>query len=326
MPSKSPKLETVVTKDTKCQEFLSCVDKQIQSRYYNADPLFRLIGEPNESTVELEGVELTALIDSGSQLTTITESMAKTLELEIHSLKRFLDIEGTGGIQVPYKGYVEAHLRIPEVKKFREDILLLVIDNSPYGKKVPIQVGTLHIDMILAMVTPEELASLGKSWERSSVGRMIQSKQAKIKGKEFTLDDVTGPVKLAEKVTIAPGNTVKIKGITQMKGHSKRVNAITEPLEKGGPIKPISVMTVPTYTMCKPGSNRVSVVLRNMTQEPITLPKGRIVAMLTAANLVPNKLAPRYLSKSASAYARRTPNQMRVSRRMLRRCQTSTTV
>ena len=177
---------------------------------------------------------------------------------------------------------------------------MLVIDNSPYGKKVPIQVGTLHIDMILAIVTPEELASLGKSWERSSVGRMIQSKQAKIKGKEFTLDDVTGPMKLVEKVTIIPGNTVKIKGITQMKGHSKRVNGITEPLEKGGPIKLISVMTVPTYTMCKPSSNRVSVVLRNMTQEPITLPKGRIVALLTAANLVPNKLAPRYLSKSAS--------------------------
>ena len=78
------------------------------------------------------------------------------------------------------------------------------------------------------------------------------------------MDDVTGPMKLAEKVTIAPGNTVKIKGIMQMKGHSKRVNAITEPLEKGGPIKPVSVMTVPTYTMCKPGSNRVSVVLKNM--------------------------------------------------------------
>ena len=91
--------------------------------------------------------------------------MTKILKLEVHNLKRFLNIEGTGGIQVLYKGYVKAHLRIPEVKKFQEDVLLLVIDNSPYGKKVPIQIGTLHIDMILAMATPEELASFGKSWE-----------------------------------------------------------------------------------------------------------------------------------------------------------------
>ena len=131
---------------------------------------------------------------------------------------------------------------------------------------------------------------------------MIQSNQAKVKGKEFTLDDVTGPVKLAEKITIAPGNTMKVKGITQMKGHLKRVNAITELVEKEGSIKSVSVMTVPTYTMCKPGSNRVTVVLRNMTQQPVTLRKGRVVATLMAANLVPNKLALRYLSKSTGVH------------------------
>ena len=259
--SKISKLKKSNKKNSQCQEFISCVDKQIQSRYYNADPLFQLIGEPNESTVEIDGVPLTALIDSGAQISTITEKMVKTLGLQLNTLERFLDIEGTGGIQVPYKGYVEVELQIPEVKKFKEHVLLLVIDNSAYGERVPIQIGTLHIDMILGIATTEELASLGRTWERGSVGRIVQSKQAQLKGIEFTLEDVKGPVKLAEKISLQPGCTVKVKGITQVKGHSKRVNAVTEPVEKGGPIKPVAVMTIPTYTVCKPGSNRATVVL-----------------------------------------------------------------
>ena len=35
---------------------------------HNPDPLFRLVGEVNETTVMVEGQEARALIDSGSQL------------------------------------------------------------------------------------------------------------------------------------------------------------------------------------------------------------------------------------------------------------------
>ena len=167
---KLAKVSDIISKDLKCQEFLDCIDKQTQSRYYNTDPLFRLIGEPNESTIEVDGVSLTALIDSDVQISTITGKMAKNLGLEVHTLVWFLDIEGTGGIQVPYKGCVEVELKIPKVKKFREYILLLVIDGIPYGERVPIQIGTLHIDMILDIATVEELATLDRTWERSSVG------------------------------------------------------------------------------------------------------------------------------------------------------------
>ena len=50
---------------------------------------------------------------------------------------------------MPYYGIVECQLGLPEVKGFQKDVLMLVIDDSPYRKKVPVQLGTLHIDMIL---------------------------------------------------------------------------------------------------------------------------------------------------------------------------------
>ena len=63
--------------------------------------------------------------------------------------------EGSGGITIPYLGYVEATLDIPEVKAFHEDCLFLVMNDHNYGKRVPITIGTLHIDMIIDQATKE---------------------------------------------------------------------------------------------------------------------------------------------------------------------------
>ena len=106
--------------------------KQVCAQYYNPDPLVRLIGDANESALQVNDYKVTALIDSGAQISTITESFAKLLKLQRRSLKRLLKIEGTGGGRVPYKGYVEVTLQVPEVAKFKEQVLFLVIADSEY--------------------------------------------------------------------------------------------------------------------------------------------------------------------------------------------------
>ena len=145
--------------------------KQAKSRYYNPDPLLRLIRKANETEVKLDKTEVRALVDSGSQISTVTEKLAKLMGWKIKSLKNILDIEGTGGVRVKYKGYVEALLEIPQVKNFEEPSLFVVISDSEYGKQVPVQIGTLHIDLILEKATREELAKMGKAWERGTLAR-----------------------------------------------------------------------------------------------------------------------------------------------------------
>ena len=46
--------------------------QDIENRYYNPDPLFRLIGESNEANIQLDGNKLPALIDSGAQVSAMT--------------------------------------------------------------------------------------------------------------------------------------------------------------------------------------------------------------------------------------------------------------
>ena len=152
------------TQVTRAEEkkFKKIVAKQAKYRYYNPDPLFRLIGKANETEVILNQNRLKALVNSGSQISTMTETLGKLMGLKIKSLKNILEIEGTGRIQVKYKGYVEAILGIPQLKDFEEPCLFVVVGDSEYGKRVPIQIGTLHIDMVLETATRDELSLLGK--------------------------------------------------------------------------------------------------------------------------------------------------------------------
>ena len=64
----------------------------------------------------MEGQETRALLDSGSQLSAISWTWVKKLKLEPKQLQSILQIEGSGGQEFPYLGYVEACLRIPEVR------------------------------------------------------------------------------------------------------------------------------------------------------------------------------------------------------------------
>ena len=151
------------------KKFKKIIAKQAKSRYHNPDPLFWLIGEANETEVVLNQTKLKALVDSGSQISTLTETLAKLMGLKIKSLKNILEIEGTEGKKVKYKGYIEADLSIPQVKGFEEPCLFVVVGDSEYGKRVPIQIGTLHIDMVLEKATKEELSLLGRTWERGTL-------------------------------------------------------------------------------------------------------------------------------------------------------------
>ena len=55
----------------------------------------------------MEGQETRALLDSGSQLSAISWTWVKKLNLEPKQLQSILWIGGSGGLEVPYLGYVE---------------------------------------------------------------------------------------------------------------------------------------------------------------------------------------------------------------------------
>ena len=93
----------------------------LKELYHNLDSLVRLIGEANETNVIIENQEVKGLIDSGAQVSSISDTFASKLGLEIKQLNTLLDLELMGGGQVPYDGYVELKMRVPNVRAFNLD-------------------------------------------------------------------------------------------------------------------------------------------------------------------------------------------------------------
>ena len=255
------------------------------SSFLNPDPWVRLVGERNESEIIVEGIKTTALIDSGAQLSQITMKFATALGLPIQSLKERFTLEAAGGNTVEYYGYVAAEIRIPEVKGFREPCLLLVTKDTKYGEVCPIIIGTLHIDLILSSATKVELDKLSRSWKRGGLGSMVVNKMAQKSGE---LDKIKGEVKLLKEVSLAPGETKKVRGYGNHPLNSKRVNVLLEPLET-----PEGKYAVRVYTWTRGNSRRVDLLLRNVSSRTVELAKGTRVARLSPANKIPPMLAPK---------------------------------
>ena len=268
-------------------------------QYHNPDPLVRLIGPANDSPVEVEGVKVTSLIDTGACMSAMVKSFAEELDLEIKPLSTILDIESTGGRRVPYHGYVECQLKLPQIEKFNLDVLMLVIDDSPYGMRVPIQVGSLHIDMAIDLATEAEMKKLSRKWERARMAHLLRMGSMTVDKtsdkSEFNLDEIQGTVHLTQNVVLGPFENATISGL--LKGpikHSsyhKRVNVSVELLEVHKE-EGAKYCAVPGYTFLKPGSHRVHVMIKNLTARNITVNQGNKVAEIAAANVIPQMLAP----------------------------------
>ena len=261
---------------------------QVTEKYHNPDPLVRLIGPANEAVILVEGQEFPALIDSGAQLSTMSEALVQALKLPVHNLHMLIEAEVSGGNTIPYVGYVEAMLQIPGIQAMNKDSLFMVSNNSPYMDHVPIQLGTLHLREAMKFATQDELAKLSIAWKMASFLSYLK-KNITLKEPQFDLNKIKGHVRLTKSITIAPFQTIHVSGLTGCDQHSKRVNVIVEP----DPDREYeSVVPIYRYTVLKPGSSRVSISLQNYSCHKVTVPAKSIIAKVSAANVVPPSLAP----------------------------------
>ena len=105
-----------------------------------------MVGHVNEAPVVVDGCKVTALVDSGAQVLTISVKLCEELDLKIQPLGQLLELKGTGGAAIPYLRFVEVNLQIPGVRRYNEDVLLLAIPTTTYSERVPVVVGSKIID------------------------------------------------------------------------------------------------------------------------------------------------------------------------------------
>ena len=67
------------------------------SKFLNPDPWTRLIGRANEEKITVNGNTVTALLDTGSQVTYVSLDYCQAMGIPIHPIEQLVNIEGAGG-------------------------------------------------------------------------------------------------------------------------------------------------------------------------------------------------------------------------------------
>ena len=258
------------------------------SRYYNPDPLCRLIGPKNEVQVVVNDEEVTGLVDSGAQISAVSMAFAKKHDLPIWQLQQLLDFEGFGGVEIPYIGYSQIQLKIPGIQGYDKDILVFIQKDSRYSERVPVILGTLHIKDIVESATKKELRNLGEAWEMGTLGGFVSARMAELSERPM-IQQVDHYVRLTRNVTLPPMQVHKTVGSAKIPVLTKRLNVVTEPLPPWEAIA--GVEAIEGYETFKQGANRVTLGLCNSTRQKITLKKGTRVAHVVVANMVLPMLA-----------------------------------
>ena len=141
--------------------------------FLNPDPIACLVGCSNEAPVIIDGQEVTALIDFGAQVLSISAQSCKELTLQIQPLGQLLELEGMGGAAIPYLRFVEVNLQIPGIKSYKKDVLLFVMPTMTYSKTVLVIVCTKIIDKALSLMTMGELAKATTTWRQAHFGAVM---------------------------------------------------------------------------------------------------------------------------------------------------------
>ena len=111
-----------------------------------SDP--KLIGNPNEADVIVNGVFSHSLLDTRSCVSVVSKSFVeKNLSgIAIQDIGQILRIECADGKELPYMGYVEVDLEIPSgIPGFDpKNSVLLVIPDIPYSDKTPLYLVLMY--------------------------------------------------------------------------------------------------------------------------------------------------------------------------------------
>ena len=114
----------------------------------------------------INGLPVTALLDIGSQVTHVSHDFCVANGIEINSLVKLVNIEGTGGDSIEYLGYAEASLSLPMGSHtFNTEALLLILPSTDYLKRVPVSIGTTITDMVVDFINQHKPDNMSKSWK-----------------------------------------------------------------------------------------------------------------------------------------------------------------
>lgn len=242
-----------------------------------------IVGPKCTAEIIIEGQLCNSLLDSGSQVTTVSKSFYDSYlsSSPIQPLHDFLEVEGAGGQTVPYLGYIEVSMHFPEDitgKAETVTTLALVIPDYKFNLEVPVLIDTNTLDTLFTSYVTScngHAVFKGRHPYSPLVRTLLQRYNV---GKQ---NGKVGQVKLrgTQGVSIPAGQKMVLDGYVRGVHTARNAPFVVEPGTHsslpGGVFLCSYVLTSPRRT-----SFKVPVLLQNETAHEITLPRKCCLAEL----------------------------------------------
>ena len=139
-------------------------------------PISHWIGPDTLVDLTKEGRNVNALADSGSQVNMITLAFVQQYEFPVLQLEDLIDhplnLVGLGGKRTSPLGFVILRIQVREIAGYDEDVVFLVVpDESEFGWRVPLVIGTCIIGWIINITQESDIDCLLMPW---AMARMVQ--------------------------------------------------------------------------------------------------------------------------------------------------------
>ena len=261
--------------------------------------------------LRIEGRKVNALADSGSQVNTVMPGYMHQYEFPILPLcvDHPLNLIGLDGMRTRPLGFVILHLQVNEITGYNEDVVFLVVpDESEFFWCIPLVIGTCTLGRIINVIKESELNRLSTSWAMVRASHLLSRWGTVVEDPGMAWDgpaeegaaspespagwEVDEPVFIKENVRLGPFQTqileCKVKPLIGESTHVMVMPLRAGKSQPGGtwPLSP-GLHVLHAYTRLKMSSNKVSVVVRNMSESAIFLKKGVHVARVVSTSLVP---------------------------------------
>ena len=277
----------------------------------------------------IDGELVTALIDNGAQVNTVTPSFVKRHGLVVGSIADLMNIAAE--FQSVVVGVTIQNLSdmpFPGMPLYDEDQVALVIrDGSEFNQRVPVIIGTPTIDRVVRALKESKMDTVPEEWQRAwhaheyvngfFVRSLNPAEPMQTNTHQNPLD-LNEKVFLKNKCTIPRFESVVVRARTHrtmMMGY--HLNVMTQvPYVEDRVNLLVGVYVVPMYSELWDGSWSVAMVLCKVMGKLVHLQAGQVIAWVLTANVIPEgKPTPELMKKLDEQDPESTPERLSIEER-----------
>ena len=234
-----------------------------------------IAGKATETKVYIESLETTALLDTGSCISSIGQSFYENNlgHLPLLPVKDILNVECADGQKLPYSGYINASMTSSGISQCSEQFcIFLVVPDTNYNLRVPVLIGTNILDEIEKDCKLQhgdqylQRANLTTPWYLSL--RCLSIRQRELKKNKNRIAIVRSAE--TKRLTIGPNQSINIKGYLDKEMEFNHTCAIIQECEDS--TLPDFIDVTPTVIQYQHRNNgEIMISLSNLTTNSVTI-------------------------------------------------------